>query len=602
MIRSRSALTKLLLGEDSLNLPLLAKQLELILDNRTHGLPTVALALMLTVYLGFPSDAVTWLLMVVLSKLLALRTGRAWIAGGLEGREYAVFRMLLLHLFIDGLLWGGIVASNMTAGGSNTDTLLLCIAVGVASTASATVTALMPCFFAFAIPQLLLPAGRLLFLPGDLAQALFGACLIYFAVQAQQAIVGWRTIRTALLASEQNRQLLVKLAAASKKERTARRRAEESSHERARFLASASHDLRQPIHAQALFFRPLLAGPLTPSQLKAAKFIQQANESASAMLHSILDFFRVESGSLQVITKPFAVQELLRKLEAEFGPLADEHGLVYRYRDSMLSVHSDPVVVELILRNLISNAIRYTQTGGVLVATRRRGSRLSFEVWDTGVGIAPQHQEQVFSEFFQVSQSVRKGRVGMGLGLTIAQKLCRNIGSTLEVRSRLGRGSVFRFALPIHEELRPSASPASSASRDFRALANVNVLYVDDDPNVCVAMSEMLQTVGCRVSVASDLESAMSIASRDEPALILTDFQLGGDWNGIEILQVLRDAYPGALAAIITGDTSSIPPRLAKAAGIPLYHKPMSSEQLLWEMCELLRREHAIPEEATTPA
>ena len=226
-------------------------------------------------------------------------------------------------------------------------------------------------------------------------------------------------------------------------------RAENRNAAKSRFLASISHDVRQPLHAQALFLDLFARTELNAHQLELLANTNNAANSCGEMLNTLLNFSRVEAGVLKPRLQSLCLQSLLNKIEREYGPQADAKGIVYRLRETDLRVQSDPMLLELILRNLISNAIRYTAHGGLLVTCRKRGADAMLEIWDTGIGISPADQKAVFSEFFQVTNAELDLQRGLGLGLAIVDGLARTLNHRLCLASRLRRGSVFRLYLPI---------------------------------------------------------------------------------------------------------------------------------------------------------
>lgn len=264
---------------------------------------------------------------------------------------------------------------------------------------------------------------------------------------------------------------------------------------KSRFLAAASHDLRQPIHAQGLFLDVLSRTNLSPAQQELVASAGAACSASAEMLNTLLDFSRIEAGVIKPQIRAFMVQPLLNKIEREFAQQADAKGLEYRSRESALAVQSDPALIEMILRNLVSNAIRYTERGGLLVACRRRGSQVLLEVFDTGMGIEATQQRAVFREFHQLGNPERDRTKGLGLGLAIVEGLARTLGHALSLDSRPARGSVFRLAVPLATEA-PAAKPAAVEPRAAQPL-RLRVLVVDDDESVRYSMEHLLRDWGC---------------------------------------------------------------------------------------------------------
>lgn len=225
--------------------------------------------------------------------------------------------------------------------------------------------------------------------------------------------------------------------------------AEHANLTKSKFLAAASHDLRQPIHALCLFLDVLGSTALNEQQQKLLAQIRLASDATNNMLNTLLDFSRIEAGAVEARPHNFALQKLLVAVSNDFESQAASKGLRYRMRNTRLAVHSDPMLLEMMLRNLVSNALRYTQHGGILLACRKRGNEVLIEVWDSGIGIAPEHQQTIFQEFQQLNNPERNRDKGMGLGLAIVQGLARTLSHRLTLRSIPAHGSVFRISVPL---------------------------------------------------------------------------------------------------------------------------------------------------------
>jgi CheY-like chemotaxis protein len=354
--------------------------------------------------------------------------------------------------------------------------------------------------------------------------------------------------------------------------------AEEANRAKTVFLASASHDLRQPLHAMGLFLGALARADLNDRQ---QQLLSQAQASALAtgdMLATLMDFSKVDAGVIKPQMQPFALQPMFHKLERELAPLAEEKGLVFRMRDTSVILHADPALVELILRNLVLNAIRYTERGAVLMGCRRRGLRAMVEVWDTGIGIPPDQHQAIFKEFHQLGNPERDRRKGLGLGLAIVEGLARAMSVDVSLDSRHGRGSVFRLALPI--SMQPWQEQVQ-LQQDEPELSGLRVLLIDDDETVRAAMADLLATWGCWCETASSGEDALTILEEFEPDVVLADYRLRSYRTGLQALQAVRDRLGREVpAAIITGDTAAERLREAHASGLALLHKPVPAERL----------------------
>ncbi len=362
---------------------------------------------------------------------------------------------------------------------------------------------------------------------------------------------------------------------------------------KSRFLAAASHDLRQPIHAQGLFLEVLARSELSVFQHAVLANARSAATASAEMLDTLLDFSRIEAGVVDAQIRPFHLQPLLNKIEHELAPQANAKGLYYRTRETYAAVQSDPALVELVLRNLVTNAIRYTERGGLLVACRTQGSTVQLEVWDTGIGIDATQHRDIFREFHQLGNTERDRTKGLGLGLSIVDGLARTLGHALAVSSTPGRGSVFRLDLPkaqmavIHEEL--EAVPVS-----MRKL-NLRVLVVDDDEAVRAGMLHLLVSWGCQCEAVESIDEALQSARAQRPDMVISDYRLREHRTGAEAIAALRaELGPNLPAILITGDTAPERLRDARASGIPLLHKPVAPTQLYRRLVDVLR-EHRAP-------
>ena len=429
--------------------------------------------------------------------------------------------------------------------------------------------------------------------------------VFYTAVVWRQAHAAAATLADGIGLRYQNFQLVQRLQVKQQMADSARAMAEKANADKSRYLAAASHDLRQPLHAMLLFVDALAKTDLNAHQQQVLSNAQAAAEATTKMLNTLLDFSRIEGGAVKVRSEPFAVQPLLIALEREFAAEANSQDLVYRTRDTTLAALADPICVELILRNLLSNALRYSDQGGVLVSCRPRGALVLFQVWDTGIGIAPQDQARVFEEFEQGTAAARERRSGLGLGLAIAQRLAMAIGSRVTVVSRPGKGSVFGLAVPRYEGVLLEGDPVH-ASPLTELPAGLKVLVVEDVAQVRRGMHELLGTWGMACTSCDGIAQAQitfaQLAAEQLPQLLISDYKTGGSFRsdgtdtadagsaGQKLIE-LRALFaqrrqqlglaPAPLpAVVITGDTSperAIEAQQLKAA---LLHKPVSGQAL----------------------
>ncbi|WP_051077439.1 ATP-binding response regulator [Janthinobacterium sp. HH01] len=562
-----------------------AEQARLLMGNMGSSLlPAIAVALLLVHVLATPDNTLAlrlWCAGVIVSKVFASWDARRLLrAPILPEHAGRLTRRLIVLNAIDGAAWGALAFAGLDPGSAANSILVVAVLAGIVGNSMSLLSPVLPVFAVFCVFELGALALKTWTL-GDVAfQALSLAVLIYLTSLLSQGRNSSRAARAAIRLRFDNIELIDQLRVETNKAQQALHAAEQANLAKSKFLAAASHDLRQPIHAQGLFLEVLGRSALTPAQREVLASARSASEASASMLHTLLDFSRIEAGVVEAHIVPFRLQPLLAKIESELAPQANGQGLLYRTHDSELVLQSDPALVELILRNLVSNAVRYTERGGILVGCRRRGGGAVVEVWDTGIGIAAAQQQEIFQEFHQLGNPERDRQKGLGLGLSIARGLARILAAPLTLSSQPGRGSVFRLALPLATLDAPAAAVAAPPPAPLRPLA-MRVLLVDDDAIVCASMQRLLQAWGCECQVADGIGQALALAPALRPELIISDYRLRGQQTGAEAIAALREQAGRALPALlITGDTAPARLREARNSGVPLLHKPVAPAQL----------------------
>lgn len=352
-----------------------------------------------------------------------------------------------------------------------------------------------------------------------------------------------------------------------------------------RFIASASHDLRQPVAAIGLMVGLLREQIAVPRLQTLIDRVDEAVASMETLLKGLLDLSRLESGTVQARPQRVALQTVFDAIQVHEGEAAFVKGLRLRFRSTPLAVQSDPVLLEQILRNLVSNAVRYTERGGVLVVARRRGAdRLLLQVWDSGIGIAAENHASVFDEFVQVGNAARQRTRGFGLGLSIVKRSAEVLGHSLTLHSRPGRGSCFGLVLPrAADERRSRPRPASPV----QPLAGLRIVLVEDDAGVRESLGERLQAWGARVqafdgvpTLRAALPPVGSVKDGRFTDLLITDQRLPGG-SGLLVIELVRQRCGATRAMVVTGDTAPGDLTLLAASGLPVLHKPFRAEELL---------------------
>ncbi|HYG89222.1 MAG TPA: PAS domain-containing hybrid sensor histidine kinase/response regulator [Azospirillum sp.] len=350
----------------------------------------------------------------------------------------------------------------------------------------------------------------------------------------------------------------------------AKAEAERANRSKTRFLAAASHDLLQPLHAARLFLSALAERSVDP----AVAQVDASLRSVEQILGDLLDVSKLDSGVVTPNPVALRIDELLKPLSEEFTVLAKQHGLELRMVGSSAVVRSDPTLLRRILLNFLSNAVRYTASGKVLLGCRRQGPNLSIEVWDTGPGIPEDKLEEIFVEFRQIDQGTDDRGRGLGLGLAIAERLSAILGHTVKVCSVVGRGSRFAVLVPLSAEPAVVRTlPARTRSRNFQGAL---VLCIENEAAIAQATEHLLSGWSCRVVTGATVEQALAALDGRTPDLILSDYHLGRGLTGPEALRTLRDAMGVTVpAALITADRSPAVRAAAEEAGCQLLFKPV---------------------------
>lgn len=358
---------------------------------------------------------------------------------------------------------------------------------------------------------------------------------------------------------------------------------------RSRFLAAASHDLRQPMHALTLLVEALKEKirPDGGEPLRLVEHIEASAHSMESLLNSLLDISKLDAGVVVARLECFVVAPVFERLARQYGPLAAEKGLELRIHGGKVAVFSDPVLLERILSNLLSNAIRYTARGRIVLGLRRvQKDWVRFEVLDSGKGVPDAFRERIFEEYFQLENPERDRDKGLGLGLAIVQRLARLLGSPVDVRSELGKGSCFSIRAVRCEPPAMQNEPSSQRSELIPRTASGApplVVFIDDDESILEAMAAVFDQWG--IDLAADVDAhqikddLLELGRR--PDAILTDYRLRDGRTGIEAVTELRAVFgPDIPAALITGDTAAATIQAIDASGLPVLHKPLKPATL----------------------
>jgi two-component system, sensor histidine kinase len=371
---------------------------------------------------------------------------------------------------------------------------------------------------------------------------------------------------------------------ATRELRLKKEEAETATLAKSQFLAAASHDLRQPTHALGMFVARLGQLPLedTPRQLVAS--LEASVQAMQDLLDGLLDISRLDAGAVPVQRGAVPLGEVFLSLRRALQPLAESKGLRLRIRPTPHWGLSDPVLLQRMVMNLATNAIRYTDSGTVLLTCRliNQGSQLRVNVADSGIGISPAHQQHIFKEFYQVGNVGRDRSKGMGLGLNIVERTAQLLGHSIALRSELGCGTTFSIVMPVATPEDTELLPTAGEATGLGTVEGMRLLVVEDDGFVLEAIRDLLTSWGCVVMAAGSVPQALDyIAAFPAPDVVLSDFRLGEDRNGMDVIAMVRaHARRDIPACLMSGDTDAGLIQAARDAGLTLLHKPVRPAKL----------------------
>jgi signal transduction histidine kinase/CheY-like chemotaxis protein len=575
--------------------PVRIEQIRAIYRNSVPGNITTLISVsVLTCGLAYVDGATRTQAAVFLSIMLAqtsarLTLMRAYLRGGQPRANWRPWaRWFTVGSFVGGLTIG--TGSIWMVANQTTDLQLIALLLIFAVTGGAVGAfgAYLPAFYAFFSTVAAVPIVWL-FSRGDGLHVTIGILFVmWFGAVSEQAR------RTSQQFAEFINLRLehVDLVESLRREKAL---AEEANVAKSRFLAAASHDLRQPVHALSVFVGALRAHQIDMPARGLLDHIEGSVRALGGLFEGLLDISRLDAGVVEVHRAPFAIQPIIDRVCRDYEAAAIKKGLKLRTHRTRAVVDSDPMLCERILRNIVANAVTYTDRGTVLVGCRR-GPRLRVQVWDTGPGMALNELQLVFQEFYQIANPERDRTRGVGLGLAIVKRLTTLLDHPLHVASWPGKGTCFTFEIPLaSEKARIDLREAPPAVAALTAGSGL-ILVVDDERAIQVAMQSLLQSWGYSVIAAgSYAEMLERIASHPEvPRLIICDYRLRDNETGSAVIERLRHEYnediPGML---ITGDTAPDRIKEAQASGYRLLHKPVANDKLRAAIDQLIEQSHS---------
>jgi two-component system, sensor histidine kinase len=547
---------------------------------------SAALMAVLMVIVAWPQIS-GWRIALWCTAVAAVQAGVQWLTHAYRRsanaeNEPRVWGMRLANVaFVSGLVWGS--AAFVLVGPNQSLTLALISACLASRATISTITHAYfpPALHGFAVPIFGLLAVRYVFeggyqnaALGVLWMAVLGYVLLFVERQA-------RAVATQIRLRCENEQLVDELKRQNVIAEEARVGAEEASRSKSRFFAAANHDLRQPLHSLGLFATALRNGTVDESGRKLIDQILLCTESLEQLFDNLLDISRLDAGQVEVKRDLIPANAVLDRVRRTFTEPAEQKGLRLKVRRSRVLLATDPTLLFRVLSNFVSNAIRYTSRGGVLVACRKRGRKIVIEVWDSGMGIAPEQHERIFEEFYQLNNPERDRTQGLGLGLATVKRISNLLGHPLHLRSSPGRGSRFSIDVPVADAERVQSISATVEQKVPNLLRGKLILVVDDEASVRMGMQSLLESWGCKCVTAMDASEALNEIGDRIPDFILADLRLKGEDTGIDVVRILRSYLGESIPAVlISGDTATEQLIKVSAAGLTIMHKPLKPVRL----------------------
>jgi signal transduction histidine kinase/CheY-like chemotaxis protein len=484
---------------------------------------------------------------------------------------------------VNGFTWGVGGIALYALHSPESQFLLLITQFGMGAGAAYASAPAFAAVMAYLLPSVLLSSVPF-FMEGDSVHVTLGAMLFVFVAAATHFTYGIsRTIARAIALRFENIELIQELRNQTLVAEQSREAAEEANVAKSRFLAAAGHDLRQPLHALGFFVDALQEHSLPADGRAVVGNIRRSVDAMEDLFNSLLDVSRLDAGIVRPRIATIPLGPLMERVRVEYEAAARQKDLGLAVARNSLFVRSDPVLLERIMRNLVANAVRYTDRGRIILGARRSGDAVRIEVWDSGRGIPKDKHREIFQEFRQLDNPQRDRRKGLGLGLAIVERLVKLLDHSLELRSQPGKGSMFAVSVPRgrREEFIPGEADGQIVVD--RDVANSLILLVDDEPDVRESMIALLGKWRCEVvaaeSCAGMLEKLVSI--RRMPDLIVADYRLQGGENGIDVVARLREEFNAQVPALlITGDTGMEQLREAEESGLHVLHKPLNPSRL----------------------
>lgn len=546
------------------------------------GVLIVSIFLVIALWITTKNTDLFWwisiLALIILGRWLSISH---FLNADIQKKAYVFWAAVYVFgVFLSGLMWG--IAGFIFFNPENLIVIVILITftLGLAAGAATSISIYYPAFFCF-IFSAIMPLAIRLFLEGGIFIPFGSAVVFYIAASTIFARQYQIAALESLKLRYENIELIERVTREKEKFEQEKKLAEEANIAKSKFLAATSHDLRQPLHALGLLISTLES---TNEPILREEIIDQTKKSVHALddlFNSLLDISKLDAGIVDINIEIFCLDDLFNRLRNDFSPVAKEKNLTLNILNSNKYVKSDPVLIDRILRNLISNAVCYTQTGKILVGARSSGENISIGVWDQGIGIPEDDIENVFSEFSQLHNPERDRSKGIGLGLAIVKRLCNLLGHSYKLQSTHTKGTYFRFIVPKGSKI--NLTDAEHPVTKVDNLQSKVILVIDDERAILDSMKLLLTKWGCFVLISDSFSDAIEQINNFNRNIdvIIADYRLRGSETGIMAIHNIEKSLDYNVNSIlISGDTSPDILKEVKTSGLPLLHKPVKPAQL----------------------
>ena len=541
---------------------------------------------------------ITWYALVWLNQAVRIALWSGFRRAAPEAAQAPVWaRRYMWNMAFGGALFGSVTVFMFPAGAPLEQMLLLNIVAGLAA-GSIAVNAYHPRSMNAYLLLILLPTFFRLLMQDGLEYGVlsftWGFYIVLLLGFGRNQVV---LIRESIAMRYQNLGLIEELREKREFAEVAQKKAERANFAKSQFFTAASHDLRQPLHALGLFAASLRDAERSHGNTETVDQILSSVDALESLFDELLDISKLDAGYIKPNPVHFPASMLFKKLADLYAAAARKNKLRLRFAPTGAVLHSDPLLLERVLSNLVSNALRYTTEGGVLVGCRRRGGEVVLEVWDTGIGIPADQQDQVFDEFYQLGNPERDRRKGLGLGLATVRRIADLLAHRIEVSSTLGRGTVFRLFVPAGDSNMVAVLAPPAREDDVNLLAGTVIVVIEDESAVREGMLSLFTQWGCQVvAAASAGEAAATLAAAAlKPDAIVADYRLREHQFGVEAIDTLRNQFGATIPALlVSGDTTPELFQQAREHRLVLLSKPVRGARMRAALLHLLVSGHRV--------